>query len=168
MCARAYTCTHLPTTPTPAKVGKYKRQNPYYDLYPCQNIAPHTSKKCQTWTSAKRFRFQLPPAHACWRSKTPLIHTHVVERLEGANKQNVHTRVYMYTLWRVWSQVYTLVSKHLSRCIYLSALACKAPVWCSFPPMYPCTHANTPGMTALQRLHEELMQMQEALHVSCV
>ena len=34
--------------------------------------------------------------------------------------------------------------------------------------MYICTHASTPGTTARQRPHEELMQTQEALHVSFV
>ena len=44
--ARAYTLTPPPTIPTPAKIEKYTRQNPC--LYPFQNIAPHTSNKCQT------------------------------------------------------------------------------------------------------------------------
>jgi len=43
VCARACTSTHTPTTLTPAKIEKYTRQNPY--LYPCQNIASHTSNK---------------------------------------------------------------------------------------------------------------------------
>ena len=34
--------------------------------------------------------------------------------------------------------------------------------------MYICTHASTPGTTALQRLREELIQTPEALHVSFV
>jgi len=34
--------------------------------------------------------------------------------------------------------------------------------------MYICTHASTPGTTARQRTREELMQTQEALHVSFV
>ena len=44
VCARAYTSKHTPTTLTPAKTEKYTRQTPY--LYPCQNIASHTSNKC--------------------------------------------------------------------------------------------------------------------------
>ena len=34
--------------------------------------------------------------------------------------------------------------------------------------MYICTHASTPGTTARQQPCEELMQTQEALHVSFV
>ena len=34
--------------------------------------------------------------------------------------------------------------------------------------MYTCTHTSTPGTTARQRPHKELMQTQEALHVSSV
>ena len=34
--------------------------------------------------------------------------------------------------------------------------------------MYICTHASTPGTTARQRPREEMMQTQEALHVSFV
>ena len=34
--------------------------------------------------------------------------------------------------------------------------------------MYICTHASTPGTTARRRPCKELMQMQEALHVSFV
>ena len=34
--------------------------------------------------------------------------------------------------------------------------------------MYLCTHASTPGTTARQRPCEELIQTQEALHVSFV
>ena len=40
---------------------------------------------------------------------SPVIHTHVVERLDSTNKQNAHTRVHMYTTWKVWLQVYTVV-----------------------------------------------------------
>ena len=43
VCVRAYTSTHTHTTLTPAKIEKYRRQNPY--LYPCQNIASHASNK---------------------------------------------------------------------------------------------------------------------------
>ena len=58
---------------------------------------------------------------------------------------------------------------HRSPCIYLSTLAYKTPVSCSFHPphnMYICTHASTPGTTAWQRLREKLMQLPGALHVS--
>ena len=34
--------------------------------------------------------------------------------------------------------------------------------------MYICTHVSRPGTTARQRTREELMQTQEALHVSFV
>jgi len=43
VCVRAYTSTHPPTTPTPAKIEKNTRQTPY--LYPRQNIASHASNK---------------------------------------------------------------------------------------------------------------------------
>jgi len=41
--------------------------------------------------------------------KTPVVHTHVVEKLDSTNKQNAHSRVHMYTLRQVWSQVYTFL-----------------------------------------------------------
>ena len=57
---------------------------------------------------------------------------------------NRYTRVHAYTY--IHACLYTYIHTHIH------AHTCN---------MYICTHANTPGTTALQRLREELMQMPE-------
>jgi len=100
--------------------------------------------------------------------KISVIHTHVVERLDSANKQNAHTPVHLYTLWRVWPQIYTLMSITPVTVYILVYTGVQNTCAVFHPPhnMYKCTHASTPGTTARQRLREKLMQMQEVLHFS--
>jgi len=77
----------------------------------------------------------------------------------------------MYTLWRVWAQVYIMVSRTPVTMYILVCTSVQNTSAVFHPPynMYACTHAKMPGMTVWQRLPEELMmQMQEALHVSSV
>ena len=134
VCVHAYTSAHPSTTLTPAEIEKHTRQTLY--LYPCQNIAPHASNKRSPLTSWKTSHFQPPSTHACRCLKTPVIHTHVVGRLDGTNKENAHTQVHMYSRW--WLGMVTSIHCSVDitgPCIYLSALAYKkTPVWFSFPP----------------------------------
>jgi len=81
----------------------------------------------------------------------------------------------MYTLWRVWSQAYTLVSittvtVHILVCAHQCTKHLSSALANSYPltNIYTRTHASTPGSTTRQRLRKEQMQMQEALHVSPV
>ena len=50
--------------------------------------------------------YQSLHTHACRCYETPVIHAHVVERLDSTNKQNAPTRVHMYTHTRVYINVY--------------------------------------------------------------
>ena len=62
-CVRAYTSTHPPTNPTPAKTEKYTRQIHY--LNPCQNIEPHASNQRRPRTKLNRPHLQPHLTHAC-------------------------------------------------------------------------------------------------------
>ena len=131
VCVRAYTSTHTPTTLTPAKIEEYTRQNPY--LYPCQNIASHASNKRYSWTSWNKPHFQSPHTHACKCYETPVIHAHVVERLDSTNKQNAPTRVHMYTqtcaFLFLYTYTYTYTYCYYYCILYLLVLTKLAPAW---------------------------------------
>jgi len=143
VCVHAYTSTHALTTLTlaPAKIDKYTRQNS--NLHPRQNIAPHASNKRQPWTSCERPHFQSPVTHACWCQKTPMIHTHVVERLHSTNKQNVPTRVHMHTPLWVLSQVYTIVSTTPVSVYILVCIGVQNTCLVQFPPTPQHVHMYT-------------------------
>ena len=94
LCVCAHTSTHPLTTLTTVKMEKYTRQTPY--LCPCQNLTSHPSNMHQPWTSWENPHFQYPLTHSCRCSKIPVIHSHVVERLESTNKSNAPTWVHMY------------------------------------------------------------------------
>ena len=64
---------------------------------------------------------------------------------------------YTYTYTHAYIYIYTCPHTYTHTHIYTHTYQ-----------MYICTHASTPGTTARQRLREELMQTQEALHVSFV
>ena len=136
VCARAYTSTHPPTTLPPAKIEKYTRQDPY--LYSCQNIASHTS--------TKRYPSQPPTSnpplhmHAGVR-QIPVIHTHVVERLDCTNKQNKPTQVHMYTHTRVYIQVYTFIYTDTHIYIYIHMHMPTYMQTCTH--IYICTYMHT-------------------------
>jgi len=104
VCVHVYTSTHTPTTLTPAKIEKYKRQTPYF--YP-------------RWTSWNKPHFQSPPSHACKCKETPVIHAHVVERLDSTNKQNAPTRVHMYTHTRAYINVYVYINTDIHVYVYI-------------------------------------------------
>jgi len=167
VCACAFTSTHPPTTLTPANIEKYTRKLQSLSL-PKHSLP--RQQQAQTMDKLKKTPFHPPLTHACGCWKAPVIHTHVVERLDSTNKQIARTRVHMYTLWRVWAKVFTAVSTTPVPVYILVCTGVQNTFWCSFfPPhnMYICTHASTPEMTAPQRLHEGLMPMQ-GLHVSTV
>ena len=84
--------------------------------------------------------------------QTPVIHTHVVEKLNSTNKPIAHTPVHMYFLRRTRSQINTLMSRAP---VTVSMLVCNGLY-------YTClvrTQASMPVITAQQRLREELMKM---------
>jgi len=80
------------------------------------------------------------------------IHVHIHTR-----HMYIHACVYLYIYTCRYIHIYACFCTHIHTHIYAHTYN-----------MYICTPASTPGMTALRRLREELMQTPEALHVSFV
>ena len=95
---------------TPAKMEKYTRQNSY--LYPCQNIAFHANNKRQPWKTPTSN--PLLHTHAGVH-QTPVIHTHVVERLDS-NKMRLHDCICTPTRVCIYMYMYTYTQTHIHAC----------------------------------------------------
>jgi len=81
----------------------------------------------------------------------------------------MHKHVYTYIYTCIYMHVYTLTYTHADIYIYAcSYTLIHTHIYAYAHNMYICTHASTPGMTALQRLRQELMQTPEAPHVSFI
>ena len=86
-------------------------------------------------------------------------------RWRMADNQNLCTNIYTHTC--IYMHVYTHTYTHADTYIYASSYThIHTCIYTHTYNMYVCTHASTPGTTALHRLREELMQTPEALHVS--
>jgi len=79
----------------------------------------------------------------------------------------IHIHIHMYINAYIYIYIHTCIYIH----IYMSAhihTYTHTHICTHTYKMYICTHASTPGTTVRQRTCEELMQTQEALHVSFV
>ena len=77
----------------------------------------------------------------------------------------MHKHTYTYIYMHVYTHTYTHADIYIYACSYTHI---HTQIHALTYNMYICTHASTPGTTALQRLREELMQMPEVPHVSFV
>ena len=59
--------------------------------------------------AAKKFMLRAAGRFSCKCSETPVIHAHIVERLDSTNEQNAPTRVHMYTHMRAYINVYAYI-----------------------------------------------------------
>jgi len=81
----------------------------------------------------------------------------------------MHKYAYTYTYTCVYTHTYTYTYTHAHIYIHICPHTyTHTHIYTHTYKKHICTHASTPGTTAQQPTHEELMQMQGALHVSFV
>ena len=95
VCTRVYkhTPTHHPNSRKNREIHKTKPLH----LPPPKHSLPH-QQQALTMNTLKTPHLQSSHTHACRCSEIPVIHTHVVKRLESTNKQNAptHTSAYVH------------------------------------------------------------------------
>jgi len=112
VCTRVYkhTHTHHPNTRKNRKIYKTK----LVSLPLPKHSLPHQQ---QALTMINPNSNSLLYTHS-GVEQTPVIHTHVVERLDSTNKHNAPTRVHMYIHTRVYMHVYAYIYTDTHTYIY--------------------------------------------------
>jgi len=117
VCTRIY--KHIPTHhPNTRKNRGIYKSKPLSLPLPKHSL-PH-QQQALTMNKLKKYPTSNPPPHTrAGVEKTPVIHAHVVERLDSTNKLNAPTRVHMYTHTRVYINVYAYIYTDTHIYIYI-------------------------------------------------
>jgi len=121
VCARTYTSAHPPTTLTPAKIEKYAPQKPLSLPMP-----KHSLPRQQQVLTMKKRSTSNPLLHThAGVKQTPVIHMHVVERLDSTNKQKcTYTSAYVHPHACVYIRICIHIHRHTYIPTYTNICTC--------------------------------------------
>jgi len=140
-----YTPAHalVPKTPVPKCMQHWLQKNAhiYILTHTCIRILMQTNTHAHAWHRR----------HAEALILRPIIYAQICIHIHIRMYMNAYRYIYIHTC--IYIHIYMSAHIHTYICTYKYKI-------------YICTHASTPGTTARQQPCEELMQTQEALHVS--
>jgi len=120
------------------------------------------------------------PKHWYWDPQSMHTHTYAQEyacacmtpstrRSTDTETHNLCTNMHTHTRTHVYKCIHIHIHTHMHIYAYIHVRThTHIHIYTHTYKMYICTHTSTPGTTARQRPRKELMQTQEALHVSFV
>jgi len=139
----------VPKTPVPKVHATLTAKKCTY-MYKYTHVHTHTyahEYTCACMTQSTRWSTDTETHNLC-----PNMHAHTHTHVFNAHKYiYIHTCIYIHIYMS--THIHTYTHTHIYTHTY---------------NMYTCTHTSTPGTTAWQRPRKELIQTQEALHISFV